>query len=58
MQIVTLMSVHVSSKKMWLYRHPAYHLKAHRITTCAKITCKEVWGKVMAITKIVITFNG
>ena len=29
--LITLMLVHVSSKKMCLWRHSAYHLKAHRI---------------------------
>ena len=30
--LVTLMLVHVSSKKMCLWRHSIYHLKAHRIS--------------------------
>ena len=29
--LVTMMLVHVSSKKMWLQRHTTYYFKTHRI---------------------------
>ena len=41
-----MMLVHVSSKKMCLYRHSEYHLKAHRVSNNGiKITCIEVRKK-------------
>ena len=59
--LVTLMLVHVSSKKMCLYRHLTCHLKAHRISNnmVLKSHAQEVKEKkVGTITKIVTTFSG
>ena len=54
--LVTLMLVHVSSKKMCLWRHSTYHLKAHRIST--QLHKQERKKKeVIAIAKFVTTFS-
>ena len=50
--LVTLMLVHISSKKICLLRHSTYHLKAHRISNnmVLKLPVQRFGGKVMVIT--------